>query len=300
MMKAKNGSKPEKLLHGKRLLYASITIITIAMILVSVIFYTNLNRSEQPKAAIIDELSSSQLSPGSRYPNQTFVETVKELLYERFSVVDYYSDNATVEEYKHLASHDYKLIVWRAHSALDLDSNYVAISTCEKYDPNNYGQYLDYGKYLDNEQLTLCNITGDPNLYFAITPKFITEVMSGRFKDTVIILMSCNGLKQGYYKTAQAFEEKGARVLISWDAWVSSPNNDNAITLLLSHLINENDTIDEAVGKIPEYASEFGPSRLRYDPHNDEVSSYQIPDYKQNVGSVAAIVILKKVKSIAV
>ena len=38
--------------------------------------------------------------------------------------------------------------------------------------------------------------------------------MSGRFEDTVIILMSCNGLKQGYYETAKAFIEKGAKVLI--------------------------------------------------------------------------------------
>jgi hypothetical protein len=298
MMKTKDKAELEKSTHNKRLSYVTIAVITI-LILASILFFAHYNQS-QPKAAIIDQLGSSQLTPSSRYPNQTFIETATELLYKRFSVVDYYSDNATVEQYKLLASAGYKLIVWREHSALDLNSKYIAISTSETNSSKNYDQY-------PNDELTLCNITGDPNYYFAITPKFITEVMSGRFEDTVIILMSCNGLKPGYYKTAQAFEEKGAKVFISWDGWINSSKNDNAITLLLRYLIDEDDTISEAVGKIlPQYSPEFGPSlsRLWYDPVNAEVSNYRIPNYKQtdvatNTGSMA-IAILKKTKPLVV
>jgi hypothetical protein len=300
MMKTKDKGKLEKLTHNKRLSFVIIAVITI-LILASILFFTHYNQS-QPKAAIIDQLGSSQLTPSSRYPNQTFIETATELLQKRFSVVDYYSDNATVEQYKRLASAGYKLIVWRAHSALDLKLKYIAISTSEANDTHTS---IDYSQYTDNGQLTLCNITGDTKYYFAITPNFITEIMSGRFDDTVIILMSCNGLARGYDTTAQAFEEKGAKVFISWDGWINSSKNDDAIADLLRYLIDENNTIKEAVLKIPtQHSSEFGDSTLRYDPVNNEVSNYRIPNYKQtnvasNTGSMA-IVILKKTEPIAV
>jgi len=272
-MKTKNKGETKKFAQNKRLTYAAIAIIAI-IILASIFLYIHPNQSGQPKAAIIDQLSSSRLAETIRYPNQTFINTAKQLLYKRFSIVDYYSDNATVEQYKGLSSQNYKLIIWRAHSALNLDSKYIAISTSDKYGSKNYDQYLENG------QLTLCNITG--YYYFGITPKFVKELMSGRFNDTVIILMSCNGLKQEYYKTAETFEEKGAKVFISWDGWILPSDNDNAITLLLQYLINENNTISNAVSKIPRYSSAFGPSQLKHYPDTNDVRNYQIPDYKQS------------------
>ena len=245
-MKAKNKGETKKFAQNKRVIYATVAIITI-IILASIFFYIHPSQPSQPKAAIIDQLSSSQLTPSSRFPNQTFIDTAKELLDQCFPKVDYYSDNATVDQYKLLPSLGYKLIIWRAHSALD-PNKYVAICSSEKYVPGKYEQYSD-------KQLKLCNITGDPNLYFAITPDFIKECMDGRFEDTVIILMSCNGLKQDYYKTAETFEEKGVKVFISWDGWIDPSDNDHATDLLLDYLINKNDTVSEAVGKIPIFYS---------------------------------------------
>lgn len=292
-MKAKNKGETEKFAQNKRLIYATIAIITI-IILASIFFYFRPNQPSQPKAAIIDQLSSSQLAQAIRHPNQTFIATAKELLFKRFSIVDYYSDNATVDQYKNLASVGYKLIIWRAHSALDLNSKYIAVSTSDKYGSKNYDQYLENG------QLTLCNITGDPSLYFGITPKFVRELMSGRFEDAVIILMSCNGLKEGYYKSAQAFEDKGVKVFISWDGWIDASDNDHATALLLDYLINKNNTIDEAVSKIPPYFSPFyGPSKLDYYPRL-EVGDYRIPNYKKNIASsvgFVATLILRKIKT---
>lgn len=282
-MKAKNKGETEKFAQNKRLIYATIAIITI-IILASIFFYIHPNQPSQPKAAIIDQLSSSQLTPSSRFPNQTFIDTAKELLDQRFPKVDYYSDNATVDQYKLLPSLGYKLIIWRAHSALD-PNNYVAICSSERYVQGKYEQYSE-------NQLKLCNITGDPNLYFAITPDFVKECMDGRFEDTVIIFMSCNGLGKGYYKTAEAFIEKGVKVFISWDGWIDPSDNDNAIAHLLDYLINKNDTVSEAVDKIPvSYSSELGLSRLHYYP--DQVADYRIPNYKQNnVSSNAGFMIL--------
>jgi hypothetical protein len=273
-MKMRNKkAEGRKSVHNKRLVYIAAAIISI-LILTGAFLYLYPHSPSPPKAAIIDQLSSSQLSEMSRYENETFVEAAKNLLYKRFPEVDYYSDNATLEQYRLLPSLGYKLIIWRVHSALDPD-HYVAISTSEKYVQGKYAQYSD-------EQLKLCNITGDPILYFAITPDFIKECMNGRFDDTVIILMSCNGLNETYYKTAETFIGKGVKMLISWDGWVGPSDNDNAIALLLQYLIDENNTIDKAVSKVPLSYSSFGISELDYYPKTSSVADYHIPNYRQN------------------
>jgi hypothetical protein len=106
--------------------------------------------------------------------------------------------------------------------------------------------------------------------------------MNGKFDDTVIIMMSCNGLKAGYTETATAFQAKGARILISWDGWISSADNDDATAHLLNYLVAENNTVSDAVGKIPEYSShELGSSTLRYSPVIPAAGNYQIPDYRE-------------------
>jgi len=274
-MKEKN--KQSKFSLDRRLAYATIAIISV-LIFTVVFLYAPPTQLSQPKAAIIDQLSSSQLTETSRFPNQTFIKTAKEMLYQRFTKVDYYSDNATVGQYKSLPSQGYKLIIWRAHSALNNKTKYIAISTSENNGSKKYNQY-------SNDQLTLCNIINDTKFYFAITPNFIKECMSGRFEDTVIVFMSCNGLKKNYYKTAEAFIEKGVKVFISWDGWIDSPNNDHAITLLLDYLINKNNTISEAINEILRAGlhppPSYGPSTLDYYPR-PEAAGYRIPDYKEN------------------
>jgi len=260
---------------SKRTLYIGATIVVIMIVVVATLsFYLQKPNSSTPKAAIIDQLSSSYLTSSSRYVNQTLINETRTLLYTHFPEVDYYSDNATVDNYKNLPSDGYKLIIWRAHSAIDESGKFIAISTSENNGTSDYPQY-------SNGELTLCDIIGDPTMYFAITPKFITEVMSGRFDGTVIILMSCNGLKEGYTKTAEALEGKGAKAIISWDGWIENPNNDGAASLLLNYLINENNTIQQAVAKIPQQSSPFGPSQMRFYPTSNEAADYRIPNYNE-------------------
>lgn len=272
MNKKSKKAESQEFINTKKFAYIAATVIII-LILAGMIFYFFPSQPTQPKAAIIDQLNSSELTNSSRYSNQTFIEATKELLYQCFSIVDYYSDNATVDQYKTLPSLGYKLIIWRAHSALD-PNNYVAICSSEKYVPGKYTQY-------SANQLKLCNITGDPNLYFSITPDFVKECMNGRFEDTVIVLMSCNGLKSGYYKTAETFIEKGVKAFISWNEWIASSGNDAGITLLLQHLISENKTIGTAVDEIPIYYA-YAPCKLDYYPKTSNVANYYLPNYKQN------------------
>ena len=280
--------------NKKRLIYIAVAA-TLILIPAAYIFSISITQTSPSTAAIIDQLGSSKLAANIRFENLTFVEFSEKLLHSRFSVVDYYSDNATIEQYKELASKSYKLIIWRAHSALDLSSKYVAISATDKYNSN-------YDQYLDNDQLTLCNITGDSDLskiYLGITPKFVTEVMNGRFGGTAIILMSCNGLRNGYHKTAQAFEEKGAAVFISWDDWVDFENNDCASGLLLQYLITDNETVSAAISRIPPYPSESGATvHLLYDP--EDAANYRIPSYVQNGESTTSqstqLIIMEKLR----
>ena len=266
-MRARN-TKDDSLKRSDKLLLVVIALSTI-LILAGLFLYPYLRGPPPSKAAIVDQLSSSRLTNSSRYENETFITLTRNLLTQRFSEIDYYSDNATIDNYRRLSSSGYKLIIWRAHSALNNESMYIAICSSEEY----YGQ--DYDR-----RLTLCNITGDPRLYLAITSDFVRDSMYGRFEDTVVVFMSCNGLKQDYNKTAQAFSEKGVKAFVSWDGWIGSADNDHAMALLLSYLISENNTISEAVGRIPVYDSPlYGPSRLRYYPA--VAADRRIPDYRQ-------------------
>jgi hypothetical protein len=270
-----------KNLVSRRTIYVGATIVVILIVVVATLsFYLqkpNSTNGTTPKAGIIDQLSSSDLTSSSRDVNQTFVDTTTTLLYKYFPEVDYYQDNATVNNYANLPSEGYKLIIWRAHSALD-PSGYVAISTTEN---NATSDTQEYESLYRDGRLTLCDIEGDPTLYWAITPKFVSETMSGRFDGTVIILMSCNGLEGGYTKTAEALEERGAKAIISWDNWIGAYDNDGAAALLLNYLINENDTIQEAVAKIPQQQSPLGPSQMRFFPTSSGTADYRIPNYNE-------------------
>jgi len=284
-MTRKTKDKDDVSKRKRKLIYAFLTIIVV--LIPAVYFYSAATtKPEPPRAAIVDQLGSSKLGATIRNQNATFIEAAEHLLQERFSTIDYYSDNATVEQYVHLASLGYRLIVWRGHSALD-PSGYVALASTDKYG------LKDYDTYLENDQLALCNITGDNSLYFGITPKFIEQVMGGKFTDTVIFLMSCNGLNGGYLKTAQAFQSKGAKAVISWDNWISSLDNDGAADIFLQYLINENNTIGQAIRRIPEYSPEYsGGAELKYYPEKPETSDYYIPDFRQGAAQAVATAIL--------
>jgi hypothetical protein len=136
-------------------------------------------------------------------------------------------------------------------------------------------------------------------MYFGITPDFVKECMDGRFEETVIIFMSCNGLNLDYLKTAEAFINKGVKAFISWNGWIDPSDNDHEVALLLDYLIGQNNTIYEAINKTARYNNPlYGWSKLDYYPKESEVRDYRIPDYRQNnVGSsaeFAAIAVFRK------
>jgi hypothetical protein len=192
------------------------------------------------KAAIVDHLSLT-------FPNQTFKQTATSILKQAGYSVDYYpGEKVTVEFYRNLPTHGYKIIILRVHSSatpVGGTEGPVVLFTSER---------ISLTKYV-YEQLTdqLMGVAYSEEekekgiTYFGISPLFVTNGMKGRFQNTVIIMMGCEGLDNPLM--AKAFVGKGAEVYISWNKPVSASHTDLATTHLLKHLLIEKRTVKEAI-----------------------------------------------------
>jgi len=193
--------------------------------------------SSQLKAAIVDQLSLT-------FPNQTFIETATNTLEQAGYTVDYYpGENVTVEFYRNLSTHRYKLVILRVHSSITLGSNSLGLFTSERYDSTKYVY-----EQLTDRLLGAAYSEEERNkgiIYFAISPTFVTQSMNGRFNNTIIIMMGCEGL--AYTAMAEAFHQKGAKVYISWSGPVLASHTDTAVTHLLQHFLIEERTLKESV-----------------------------------------------------
>jgi len=199
--------------------------------------------SSQLKAAIVDQGS---LSPAAG-PNPVFIETATNILEEAGYTVDYYpGEEVTVEFYRNLPTHGYRLIILRVHSSAtelqgeDFVESPVAFFTSEPYSQTKYVY-----EQLTDQLVVAYYPVPEPSYYFAILPKFVTANTKGRFQDTIIVMMGCEGLNNT--KMAEAFMEKGATAYISWSQDVLASHTDQATIYLLTHLLTEKQTIEQAV-----------------------------------------------------
>jgi len=259
--KKPKGTKAKVQAYKKRIAYIGHTIIVailVSIIAVSSFFLYSMlfspseqtpisqfkpdNSDSQLKAAIVDHLSLT-------CPNQTFIQTATDTLKQAGYTVDYYpGEQVTVEFYRNLPTYAYKLIILRVHSAAasyeekEFKEAPVCLFTSEPYSKTKhvYEQLTD--------QLVIASYTmPEPPYYFAIMPKFVTSSVNGKFDNTVIIMMGCEGLHNE--KMAEALIEKGAKVYISWNEMISASHTDQTTTHLLKHLITENQTIRQSVEK---------------------------------------------------
>ena len=208
--------------------------------------------SSQLKAAIVDHLSLT-------IPNQTFIQTATNTLKQAGYTVDYYPcEEVTVEFYRNLPTHGYSIIILRVHSAVGPGNQPpLALFTSE---PISNTEYV-------SDQLTdrlqgvafLPYKSGDPT-FFGIPPKFVGLSMNGKFRNTIIIAMGCDGLT--YSDMADAFIRKGAKAYIGWKGSVLASHTDLATAHLLQHFVIEKQTLETAtkeamqdVGADPAYNS---------------------------------------------
>jgi len=190
----------------------------------------------QPKVAIVDHLSLT-------FPNQTFVETITNILKQVGYTVDYYpGENVTVELYRNLPTYGYKLVIFRVHSGLILGGgDSIFLFTSEPYSTQKYV----YEQLTDQIALTRLYVGGSP--YFGINEKFVKSSMKGTFTNTTIIMMGCNCMR--YTTMAEAFVEKGAKACVGWNMSVSASNTDIVTMHLLQHLFIEKKKLKDAVSE---------------------------------------------------
>jgi hypothetical protein len=196
--------------------------------------------STEPKAAIVDHLSLT-------VPNQTFTQTATNILEQAGFKVDYYpGEKVTVEFYRDLPTHRYKLIILRVHSLATNPGKMegtIALFTSERYDRMKYVY-----EQLSDQLAAVAFSTEEREkgiIYFGIGSLFVKQSMKERFQNSVIIMMGCEGLNNP--SMARAFVERGAKVYISWNWTVSSSHTDQATIHMLKHLFIRKQTIKQAV-----------------------------------------------------
>lgn len=273
-MKAKKkclGTKAKIRAEKERERKIATTIFSVLMLLLLVFSayfgYNFLNQSQSQtvspessklKAAIVDQLSLT-------FPNHTFVEMATSILKQAGYSIDYFSgEKVTVQFYRNLALHGYKLIILRVHSTSHMSSEKgdliipAVFFTSEPYTTTKY-----VNEQLAGEVFRVAYDMPNSKTFFAIGPKFVQYKMKGTFKNSIIIMMGCEGLLNTYM--AEAFIRKGAKAYISWNGGVSASHTDTATITLLQHLITEKQTIGQAVentmkeiGPDPTYNSILG------------------------------------------
>ncbi|MGD8506990.1 MAG: hypothetical protein PVF15_10060 [Candidatus Bathyarchaeota archaeon] len=221
-----------------------ITIITVS----SLFIHSMLSSSQQaqgtgstfkPRAAIVDHLSLTA-------SNQTFIQTAVTTLGNTGFSVDYYQgEKVTVKFYRDLPTHGFRLLILRVHSALvSAGEPPVSLFTSEPYSKTKY-VYEQLADQLGWVTYRFENGTPKEPTYFGISPLFIKHSMNGRFPDTLVIMMGCNGLT--YTDMAEAFIEKGAKVYVSWNDSVLASHTDSATTHLLQYLFTQELTLEESL-----------------------------------------------------
>jgi hypothetical protein len=226
----------------------------------------------QLEAAIVDHLSLT-------FPNESFKETATNILTQAGYSVDYYSgEKVTVELYRNLPTHGYKLIILRVHStATGLSKEQLVRVPVLLFTSELYSQYRYVSEQLGDQVFRAAYNTTESKDYFAIGPNFVANAMKGEFNNTLIILMGCEGLVNSYM--ANAFIEKGAKAYISWDRKVSASHTDLATIILLQRLVTEKKTISQAVENTKQ---EVGPDPV----YNSVLAYYPYLAGKQKIGNI--------------
>jgi hypothetical protein len=238
--------------------------IAAAFILVGFLAFLYVHSSPPPSppdVAIVDQVS---YFPDQQ--NQTFVNACENILNKSGLTWVYYKGaDVTVDFYRNLPSYATDLIILRVHSAIMRTEN-GTVSLLGLFTSEPYFSFVNiYQNDVNNGRLLQAWFNESGLHYYAIDPKFIEQSMNGEFKNTIIIMMGCEGLgyinnnntQQTYTDMAEAFIEKGAKVYLGWNGWVSVNYTDQATLDLLQNLLLKNQTIRNAVGvgKDPYYNS---------------------------------------------
>ncbi len=255
MTKSPIGSLSEKLRTQPTLASFLLAFLTTSLLILPACFQAPTTPAEPPKAAIVDQLYNLQ-------PNEAFIsEVTKELEDYGFAVALYQGDEVTVDLYRQLPSYGYKLIIFRAHSGL-LGSKEETIERTCLFTNEPYSQTKHIAEQL-SDQLAMARIDEHHPWVFGIGDEFVTQSMTGRFDNTIIVMMGCSCLYLD--DLAQAFIDKGASAYLAWDGTVNLDYVDEATPHLIRQLCIKKVSIKKAVtsamnvvGPDPQYKAVLG------------------------------------------
>jgi hypothetical protein len=177
------------------------------------------------RVLIVDQLALN-------YPDPSFVTNVTQALTAGGYSVDYRGpDSNAVDMFRQLSAQGYGLVIIRAHQG-----GGQSIITSQPYSRSEYQSDQQSGT------LAAADVSDGP-LYFAITPKFVTQDMQGTFSGTTVIVMGCAAL-QGTTDLATAFLDKGANYVVGWDGSVTITHTDVSTVNLVQAISNGNGVPD--------------------------------------------------------
>ena len=266
---------------GNRGLFSLVVVICLALTGLVLFIGCSANNAEPGlKAAIVDQLYVLE-------PNQDFIDQVKAHLEAvGFEVDIYQGEQVSVNFYRQLPKHQYKLIIFRAHSGLmqrQEDSQVMVKEETYLFTGEAYSK-TKYVREQLTDQMLPARMTEDYPLVFAINSKFLLTSAAGRFQDTAVIMMGCGTTYLN--DMAGAFVLKGASTYIGWDSGVGIGYVDKATLVLLQNLCIEELTVEEAIAEtmVQEGADPSTGARLRYYPTESgdqtikQLISWESPD----------------------
>jgi len=203
-------------------------------------------------ATLIDALYST-------LPNDSFTGSLAETLQEADFEVDVFQGAEVTVDFLKTIPTGYELIILRMHSALLDDQLYLF--TAEPY---------SVGKYTQEQQFQIVKeayATEDSQPVFAVNWGFIKRGMTGKFNDTLVVAMGCDGARDPVI--IEEFMNQGAVGYISWNGPVLLSHSDTATLHLIEALYLDKLSAEEA---IEQTNNQVGP-----DPEWGTILEYHAP-----------------------
>lgn len=242
-----------------------------------------------PRAVIIDQLSEE-------IPNENFQKKAIKIFEDAGYSVDLVEgQNVTVDFYKNLPSMDYKYIVLRSHAIAKQNSDGpVILFTGEPYSTEKYiaeqllGHvnkaaplgFREFSAEVPQDSWVTVNDTyryyeqpakfesRAENEFFAIPPKFVDELMVGKFPSSIILLGGCSTLSNT--SMAKSLIKRGASTVVGWDDLIGSSQNDRALLAILEETVTNNVEIKNAVNSHNEKLSKISNWNINLKSFSDE------------------------------
>jgi len=211
-----------------------------------------IKQADVKKAVIIDQLDRD-------FPNQSFQNQTMEYFSKAGYEVDLYTyDDITIDFYKNLPSMDYNFIVFRSHAlAIYGDNPSSWLFTGEKYSEEKYIQDQLAGDlisravpYRVTQAKDLGFDTASKDRHFIVSAKFVENLMTDKFPNSIVILGGCDTMKHPDF--GHAFIERGASSVIGWNGLIDAIENDQVLSSLLKEILIEKSDIDDAVDSVME------------------------------------------------